>query len=254
MKNPGIGKRGLKLERRDDRGQALVETALVLPLLFLLLLGAAELGRVAYAAIEISNAARAGAQYGSQDAGTMGDTNGITTAAQNDASNLSGVMASASFGYSCSDSSTFNALSISIFLMVLFAVFDLSIAFYTYHYVSDAAREGTRYAMVRGSACSSQSHTTPCPVTSDEIASYVENLEYPGIDAGDFMTVTSTWLSQGSPSGTGNTWTACGTTAACKVHGNQVQVTVSYAFPLDIPLWKLESLSISSTSSMVISQ
>jgi hypothetical protein len=147
-----------------------------------------------------------------------------------------------------------SALSISIFLMVLFAVFDLSIAFYTYHYVSDAAREGTRYAMVRGSACSSQSHTTPCPVTSDEIASYVENLEYPGIDAGDFMTVTSTWLSQGSPSGTGNTWTACGTTAACKVHGNQVQVTVSYAFPLDIPLWKLESLSISSTSSMVISQ
>jgi len=111
MKNPGIGKQGLKLERGDDRGQALVETALVLPLLFLLLLGAAELGRVAYAAIEISNAARAGAQYGSQDAATMGDTNGITTAAQNDASNLSGVMASASFGYSCSDSSTFNALS-----------------------------------------------------------------------------------------------------------------------------------------------
>ena len=146
------------------------------------------------------------------------------------------------------------ALSISIFLMVLFAVFDLSIAFYTYHYVSDAAREGTRYAMVRGSACSSQSHTTPCPITSDEISSYVENLEYPGIDAADFMTVSSTWLSQGSPSGTGNTWTACGTTAACKAHGNQVQVTVSYAFPLDIPLWKLDSLSISSTSSMVISQ
>lgn len=146
------------------------------------------------------------------------------------------------------------ALSISIFLMVLFAVFDLSIAFYTYHYVSDAAREGTRYAMVRGAACSGQSHTTPCPITSDEIASYVENLDYPGIDASDFMTVSSTWLSQGSPSGSGNTWTACGTTAACKVHGNQVQVTVSYAFPLDIPLWKLDSLSISSTSSMVISQ
>lgn len=41
----------------------------------------------------------------------MGDTNGITTAAQNDASNLSGVSASTSFGYSCSDSSTYNALS-----------------------------------------------------------------------------------------------------------------------------------------------
>src|SRR6185312_4836624 len=60
-----------------------------------------------------------------------------------------------------------SAISISIFLMVFFAVFDFSIAFYTYHYVSDAAREGTRYAIVRGSQCSSNSKTAPCPATAD---------------------------------------------------------------------------------------
>jgi len=97
--------------RGGERGQALVETALTMPLLLLLLLGAAELARVAYAAIEISNAARAAVQYASQSTGTMHDVPGITTAAQNDASNLTGVTVSVSPGNSCSDSSTYNPLT-----------------------------------------------------------------------------------------------------------------------------------------------
>lgn len=111
MKNAGIGNRGWKAEGGGDRGQALVETALTMPLLLLLLLGAAELARVAYAAIEISNAARAAVQYAAQSSGAMHDTNGITTAAQNDASNLTGVTVAVSLGNSCSDSSTYNAIT-----------------------------------------------------------------------------------------------------------------------------------------------
>jgi len=46
--------------RKGEHGQALVEMALVLPLLFLLLFGVIEMGRVGYAYITVSNAARAG--------------------------------------------------------------------------------------------------------------------------------------------------------------------------------------------------
>jgi Flp pilus assembly protein TadG len=47
------------------RGQAIVETALLFPLLCLLTLGSADLGRVFYYSIEITNASREGARTGS---------------------------------------------------------------------------------------------------------------------------------------------------------------------------------------------
>ena len=45
------------------RGQALVEFALLLPLLLLLILGAMDIGRMFYTKIVITNAAREGANY-----------------------------------------------------------------------------------------------------------------------------------------------------------------------------------------------
>lgn len=57
-----------------ERGGALVETALVVPLLVLMLIGSAELGHIAYAAIEVSNAARAGAAFGGQSVVTTTST------------------------------------------------------------------------------------------------------------------------------------------------------------------------------------
>ncbi len=86
-----------------DAGQALVETALLLPLLITVLIGAAEMARVAYAAIEVANAARAGAQYGAQSGYTAQDTTGISTAASNDAYNLTGVTTTSSYTCVCSD-------------------------------------------------------------------------------------------------------------------------------------------------------
>ncbi|MGH9615291.1 MAG: TadE/TadG family type IV pilus assembly protein [Acidobacteriaceae bacterium] len=84
-------------------GQALVELALTMPLLVLLLLGAAELGRLAYAAIETSNAARAGVQYGAQNHVTASDFAGMQIAATNDAQNVSGLTATAIHFCGCSD-------------------------------------------------------------------------------------------------------------------------------------------------------
>lgn len=146
-----------------------------------------------------------------------------------------------------------SAISISIFLMVFFAVFDFSIAFYTYHYISDAAREGTRYAIVRGSLCSSNSKTAPCPATADDIASYIKGLNYPGIDPANYKTISTSWLTPSGPSGSGNTFSAC-TTAPCNKPGYQVKVDITYQFPLDVPLWAEQTLKIRSSSAMVISQ
>src|SRR5712692_8288778 len=48
----------------SKRGQAIVETALLLPILMLLVMGSADLGRVFYYAIAVTNAAREAARQG----------------------------------------------------------------------------------------------------------------------------------------------------------------------------------------------
>jgi Flp pilus assembly protein TadG len=73
-----------------EEGSALVELALSLPVLLLILLGAAEFARCAYAAIEVVNAAHAAAIYAASSAAASGDSGGITNAATADAGNLFG--------------------------------------------------------------------------------------------------------------------------------------------------------------------
>ena len=53
-----------RAHRDNESGQALVELALTMPLLVLVLLGAAELARVAYTSIEVTDAAKAAVQTG----------------------------------------------------------------------------------------------------------------------------------------------------------------------------------------------
>ncbi|HWA95155.1 MAG TPA: TadE/TadG family type IV pilus assembly protein [Terracidiphilus sp.] len=95
-----------KIYGDSDAGQALVELSLTLPLMVLLLIGAAELTRVAYAAIEVSNAARAGAQYGAQSSYFKDDSGGISNAAAADAGDLTGLTTTPSLSYICSDGGT----------------------------------------------------------------------------------------------------------------------------------------------------
>jgi Flp pilus assembly protein TadG len=71
---------------KPQRGNAIVEFAILAPILILLTLGTIELGRYAYFAILVSNAAQAGADYGSQDIGTAYDATGIANAIAADAS------------------------------------------------------------------------------------------------------------------------------------------------------------------------
>jgi hypothetical protein len=88
---------------RDQSGNTLIELALGMMLCMTLVLGAGECGRLAYAAIEISNAAHAGAQYGAQTHTTASDTSGMQNAALLDGPDVTGLSAQGSHFCQCSD-------------------------------------------------------------------------------------------------------------------------------------------------------
>src|SRR5437016_9760379 len=73
----------------SKRGQAIVETALLLPILMLLVMGSADLGRVFYYSIAVTNAAREAARQGTYydpvNSGNTFDTyDAVLAAAQQD--------------------------------------------------------------------------------------------------------------------------------------------------------------------------
>jgi Flp pilus assembly protein TadG len=75
------------MKNHYNRGQALLETAILVPFLLLLMIGVIDIGRYTYQAIEVGNSARAGAEYGSQNIGTALDYSGMQAAAVADAGN-----------------------------------------------------------------------------------------------------------------------------------------------------------------------
>ncbi len=97
--------------RRYQAGQALVEMAVLTPLLLLLVIGIIELGRLAYYAIEVSNAARAGVQYGSQNLVTADDNAGMQLAGQQDAPDITGLAATATHYCACASGGGSTCLS-----------------------------------------------------------------------------------------------------------------------------------------------
>jgi Flp pilus assembly protein TadG len=143
------------------------------------------------------------------------------------------------------------ALASAVVFAMLFGVIYFSMTLYTYHYISEAAREGSRYAMVRGSAsCTNTPNLTNCNALNTQIQTYVRDLGYPGLDAANKMTVTTTWY---NPSASLSSPTVC-TTGTCNAPGNIVQVQVVYTYPLSVPFYGKKTLSLTSTSEMVIAQ
>jgi Flp pilus assembly protein TadG len=146
------------------------------------------------------------------------------------------------------------SISISLFLLFLIGIIEVGLALYTYNYVSEAARVASRWAIVRGSDCSTN---TPgldhCNATQTDIQNYVQSIPYPGLNRSQ-LSVSATWLQPSSPPNV--TWSTCTATASnpCNQQGYEVQVTVTYPFPLSIPFWNKTSFYVGSTSTMVISQ
>jgi Flp pilus assembly protein TadG len=136
------------------------------------------------------------------------------------------------------------AFVLVILLMSLFGIIDFGRALYTFHFVTNAAREGTRYAMVRGSTCNPS--LTDCPAGTLTYQTYLRNqMNGVGLDPSS-VTAPITWPSiSGQPP-------AC-TSIAQNYPGCTVQVHVTYAFKFIFPFMP-SNFTIQSTSEMVISQ
>lgn len=139
----------------------------------------------------------------------------------------------------------------SIFFAMMIGSFQMMLVMYTFHFVSDAAREGSRYAIVRGStSCTNTPSLSNCNATADQIRTYVKGLNYPGINPAN-LSVNTTWLTASSTMPT--TWSAC-SSGTCNTPGNLVKVVTSYSYSLSIPFVPAATWNLTSTSQMVISQ
>ena len=99
------------------------------------------------------------------------------------------------------------AVASTILCSLVFGVMAMCLAFDSDNITSEAAREATRYAIVRGSACSSSTFSN-CNITSAQLQTYVRSIGFPGINpSSSTLTAVASW-----PDGNNNP-------------GSQVQVT-----------------------------
>jgi Flp pilus assembly protein TadG len=108
------------MRTRRRTGSAMVEFALIAPLLLLLLAGVLDYSMALRTAIAVSDAARAGAHYGSLSEANAGDVAGMQAAALNAVPNLTGMTVTAvrsckcpnGSAVSCTGSCTGGAISV----------------------------------------------------------------------------------------------------------------------------------------------
>jgi Flp pilus assembly protein TadG len=93
---------------RREEGSQLLELAFVLPVLMIIFAGAVDFGRVWFLDMEVASAAEAGALYGLQN---PTDTAGMRAAALLDASDVTTMSSSATYGTECSDGTSAVALN-----------------------------------------------------------------------------------------------------------------------------------------------
>lgn len=154
------------------------------------------------------------------------------------------------------------ALIFILFITMILGIMDFCRMLYAYHFVSNAAREATRYASVRGSTCDTDSSCSlPTPDTGQAnstntvVQDYVTMLAVPagintsstGCGGSACLTTTPTWNPAGS-----NGPPSCSTTGHANDPGCTVEVQVSYTFDFLFPLVHISPVTLSSTSEMVI--
>src|SRR5579859_343491 len=79
------------------------------------------------------------------------------------------------------------ALVFILFMTMLLGIAGFGHALYAYHFVSESAREATRWAIVNGSTCASDASCS-APATPTDIDTYVKSLAPPGITASNITT------------------------------------------------------------------
>jgi Flp pilus assembly protein TadG len=130
------------------------------------------------------------------------------------------------------------AIVIGVLLALFFGIMDFGKAMYTYAFIAQIAREGARWAIVRGSQCTL---LDDCNATSSQVQSYVRSLSE-GLTNPSNITVTAT-PGTCPPGSSGN------------APGCQISVNVTYPYKLTlIPFLASTTINMSSSSQMVISQ
>ncbi|MGB6191582.1 MAG: TadE family protein [Terracidiphilus sp.] len=126
------------------------------------------------------------------------------------------------------------AITLPIVAAFVFVMIELCLMFYSYCMISETAREGTRYAIVHGSTCTTSTKAS-CAATASSISTYVSKVGWPNLGGGT-LTPTTTF-----PDGNENP-------------GSRVQVSVSYSFPVTLPFVPKGSVAMSSSSTMYFIQ
>ena len=138
------------------------------------------------------------------------------------------------------------ALILPFMLAGIFGVIEFGRALYTYHFVSYAAREASRWASVRGEQSCIRYGSVKCAKPSD-VADYVSSITPPGIDKDPArLLVDTAWV---APPGRGNNCAKFRNNPGCSV-----QVAVTYNFKFILPFMPSSTYAMKSTSEMVISQ
>jgi len=123
------------------------------------------------------------------------------------------------------------SITFIVFMSMILGITDFGRAMYAFHFASSAAREGARYAIVRG--CTPT--TTICPTAADasSVQTFIKNVPL-GIDSSK-VTVNTSWAPDHKP-------------------GSVVTVQVNYSFNFVFPFASGRPWSMTSTSKMVIVQ
>jgi Flp pilus assembly protein TadG len=132
------------------------------------------------------------------------------------------------------------AIVIAVLLAIIFGVVDFGRAMYTYAFVAQIAREGARWAIVRGSQCNLIDH---CNAKASDVQTYVQSLSE-GATTAASISAAPTWNLSTCPPGS----------AVSNAPGCTVSVTVTYPFQFLYLPENLGTITMSSTSKMVISQ
>jgi Flp pilus assembly protein TadG len=156
------------------------------------------------------------------------------------------------------------AFILIIFLSLIMGISGFGHALFTYHHVNNVAKEGTRYATVRGSTCTNDG-SCAAPATLSDVQAYIQGFTPPSIDYSK-MTITGCGLS-GQSACTESGPEVCSATvgsipATPNYPGCTVKVTVSYPYNFMFPLIRSTTtitapcttagFCMSSTSEMII--
>jgi len=126
------------------------------------------------------------------------------------------------------------AVTMPVMMMFIIGFMQLCMAFYTYDAISEMAREGTRYAIVRGSTCVTPVNGS-CTVNAANVNAFVKSI--------GFLNGNSSALTVATTYPDGN-----------EAPGSRVKVSISYLFEFTIPFTSIKPITMSTSSTMYIIQ